>query len=45
MEGSGSISSQIVAQVGLSVAELSEEVPHLSKLAVKLMNLPVVTLP
>ncbi len=45
MEGSGSSSSQIVAQVGLTVKEPLEEVSHRSMLAVTLMKLPVVTLP
>jgi len=44
MEGSGS-SSQIIAQVSLTVEEPLEEVSHRSKLAVTLMNLPVTTLP
>ncbi|MBV9386418.1 MAG: hypothetical protein JOZ78_08325 [Chroococcidiopsidaceae cyanobacterium CP_BM_ER_R8_30] len=44
MEGSGSSSSQIVAQVGLTVEEPIEEVSHRSKLAVSLMNSPVSTL-
>jgi len=44
MEGSGS-SSQVVAQVGLMVEQLSEEGSHQSKLAVTLMNLPLSTLP
>ncbi len=41
MEGSGSSSSQIVAQAGLTVEETQEESPHRSKLAVTMMNLPV----
>lgn len=45
MEGSGSSSSQIVAQVGLTVEEPQQESPHRSKLAVIMMKLPVLTLP
>ena len=44
MEGSGSSISQIVAQVGLTVEAPSEEGTHRTKLAVTLMNLPVLTL-
>ena len=44
MEGSGSSSSQIVAQAGLTVEEALEEVAHRSKLAVTVMNSPVSTL-
>ncbi len=43
MEGSGS-SSQVVAQMGLAFEEPIEEEPHSTKLAVCLMNLPVLTL-
>ncbi len=45
MEGAGSSSSQVVAQVGSKVEEPIEEVSHHNKLAVTLMNLPVTTLP
>ncbi len=44
MEGSGSSVSQIVAQVSLTKEEPLEEVPPGSKLAGRLMNLPVLTL-
>lgn len=44
MEGSGSSSSQVVAQKGLALEETLEEILQLSQLVVSLMNLPVLTL-
>jgi|GEM_PF-2735793 len=44
MEGSGSSSNQVTAQVGLASEESSLEVSQRGKLAVILMNPPVFTL-
>jgi hypothetical protein len=44
MEGSGSSSSQVVAQMGLTLEEFPEGGLQGIKLAVTLMNLPVLTL-